>query len=57
MLIINQGYKPQGKPWTQISSCAVAVALAQATRDGVLYPPLSAGLIDLQISMHFVFEI
>jgi len=38
---VNQGHKPQGKPWTQISSCSVAKALAQATWDGVLYPPLS----------------
>ena len=28
-----------------------------APRGGVLYPPLMAGLFDLQISIHFVFEI
>jgi hypothetical protein len=28
-----------------------------ASRGGVLYPPLVAGLFELQISIHFVFEI
>jgi hypothetical protein len=27
------------------------------SRGGALYPPLSTGLFDLQISMHFVLEI
>ncbi len=41
------GMKPQSKLWKLIpqQSC------------GVLNPPPSAGLFDLQISMHYVFEI
>jgi hypothetical protein len=43
----------KSRVWTQ----GQALDPNSAPRGGVLYPPLMAGLFDLQISIHFVFEI
>ena len=42
----NHGYEPQGNPWTLIPQQAAEY-----------YTLRCAGLFDLQISIHFVFEI
>jgi hypothetical protein len=48
--IVITGMTPKGKPLYSNS--------APKVRSGYyIYPPLIAGLFDLQISMHFVFEI
>ncbi len=69
-MILNHGYKPQGKPGTLIPPRGAGIismlmqdnSICKCQRTaflklGFYYPPLIAGSFDKQISMHVFFEI